>query len=111
MTGRMCPQIQILCWSALAFCVLMVTRSTHLNSFNEPRYGLVWRKPSKASFSGWFGDAPTGGLELLEVALQRGGAWVKRHHSPGGVMGEPWPTGSTALWAAILLGLFLLMSL
>jgi multicomponent Na+:H+ antiporter subunit D len=32
---------------------------------------------------------------------------ARRLHQPAGLMGEPWPTGATALWAAILLGIYL----
>ena len=108
-------QIQILCWSALAFCVLMVTKvyPPELHSTNLDT-DWFWRKPLKGivQWVAWVcGCANRWFRASVEAALQRGGAWVKRHHSPGGVMGEPWPTGSTALWAAILLGLFLLMSL
>ncbi len=34
---------------------------------------------------------------------------VGRPHRPGGLLGEPWPTGPTVLWAAILLGVYLLL--
>lgn len=108
-------QIQILCWSALAFCVLMVTKvyPPELHSTNLDT-DWFWRKPLKGlvQWIAWVcGSANRWFRASVGAFLQRCGAWVKQHHSPGGVMGEPWPTGSTALWAAILLGLFLLMSL
>ena len=36
-------------------------------------------------------------------------ATVRRYSAPPGMLGEPWPTGSTALWAAILLMLLLVV--
>jgi len=33
---------------------------------------------------------------------------VRRMYEPPGPLGEPWPTGATAMWAAILLGVYLL---
>jgi multicomponent Na+:H+ antiporter subunit D len=34
---------------------------------------------------------------------------IGRPHRPGGLLGEPWPTGPTVLWAALLLGVYLLL--
>ena len=34
---------------------------------------------------------------------------VYRHHGPQGVLARTWPTGSTVLWVALLLGLTLLL--
>ena len=34
---------------------------------------------------------------------------LRRVYQPGGVLGEPWPTGATALWAAILLLAYLVL--
>ena len=108
-------QIQILCWSALAFTVLMITKvyPPELHSTNLDT-DWVWRKPLKslvvwiawvcASANRWVRSSVAG-------VLSRGGEWVKRHHAPGGTLGEPWPTGSAALWAAILLAVLLVMSL
>jgi multicomponent Na+:H+ antiporter subunit D len=36
-------------------------------------------------------------------------AEVFRHHGPGGVLARTWPTGSTVLWVAVLLSLYLLV--
>ena len=35
---------------------------------------------------------------------------LKKAFSPPGLWGEPWPTGSAALWAALLLGVMLVLS-
>jgi len=34
---------------------------------------------------------------------------VHRHHGPQGILERTWPTGSMALWVAILLALILLL--
>ena len=36
-------------------------------------------------------------------------AYMFRHHGPVGVLARTWPTGSMALWVALLLGGFLLL--
>ena len=36
---------------------------------------------------------------------------VSRYHAPNSVLGEPWPTGISAIWAAILLAGFLVLGL
>jgi multicomponent Na+:H+ antiporter subunit D len=35
---------------------------------------------------------------------------VEDYHGPWGPLGEPWPSGATAMWAAVLLAVFLLFS-
>jgi multicomponent Na+:H+ antiporter subunit D len=37
-------------------------------------------------------------------------AGVEDYHGPWGPLGEPWPSGATAMWAAVLLLLYLLFS-
>ena len=108
-------QIQILCWSALAFTVLMITKvyPPELHSTNLDT-DWTWRKPLKSLlvWLAWVcGCANRWARSQVSALLSRAGRWVKNHHAPGGTLGEPWPTGSAALWAAILLAAFLLMSL
>ena len=45
----------------------------------------------------------------LELRLERFIIRVFKHHGPEGALARTWPTGSTALWMAILLGLYLLL--
>ena len=46
----------------------------------------------------------------LQRALEAGVRALGRSHAPGsGVLGEPWPAGTTAMWAALLLGLVLVL--
>ncbi len=46
----------------------------------------------------------------LELRLERFVTRVFKHHGPEGAMARTWPTGSTALWVAILLAVYLLLS-
>jgi multicomponent Na+:H+ antiporter subunit D len=45
----------------------------------------------------------------LEKRAERFITRLYRHYGPEGVMARTWPTGSTALWVAILLVLYLLL--
>jgi multicomponent Na+:H+ antiporter subunit D len=108
-------QIQILCWSALAFTLLMVTKiyPPELHSTNLDA-DWFWRKPIKGlvvALAGLSGQSYRRLRSGVEDMLRRVGAWLRVHHSPGGTIGEPWPTGSAALSAAIMLAVFLLLSL
>jgi multicomponent Na+:H+ antiporter subunit D len=53
-------------------------------------------------------DRSLRGLTLgrIERVVER----VYRHYGPAGIMARTWPTGSTALWVAILLALYLLLN-
>ena len=46
---------------------------------------------------------------LLQAQWQRLLSSLFRHHGPQGVLAQSWPTGSMALWAAVVLGVSLLM--
>jgi multicomponent Na+:H+ antiporter subunit D len=101
-------QTQLLMFSALAFAVLIrygfyppELRSTNLDfdwvyRTGAPRlirstWGVIW--------PGYVGI-----LQELRAGLDRFIAGVFRHHGPGGALARTWPTGSTALWVAVLLG-------
>jgi multicomponent Na+:H+ antiporter subunit D len=46
-------------------------------------------------------------MTRTERRLQRFIAGVFRHHGPEGVLARTWPTGSTVLWVAVLLALYM----
>lgn len=50
-----------------------------------------------------------GAWERLESRVERFILRVYRHHGPEGVMARTWLTGSTALWVAVLLGIYLVL--
>ena len=106
-------QLQLLFWSAVAFAWLNWVglyppelRSVNLDSdwvFRRlvPRmFGPVTR----ALAGGWATMLDQLGRRVT-ATLQT----VHRHHGPHGILERTWPTGSMALWVAILLALILLL--
>ena len=53
---------------------------------------------------GWQGT-----LQELRNAVNGFVAYMFRHHGPEGILARTWPTGSMALWVAVLLGGILLI--
>jgi multicomponent Na+:H+ antiporter subunit D len=106
-------QLQLLVFSALAFGVLMRTRiyppelrATNLDS------DWLYRRLAPRAFEGGAAALVRVRAALgapIERALRRGAAELGRHHAPGGWLGEPWPAGTTAMWAALLLAVYLVL--
>jgi multicomponent Na+:H+ antiporter subunit D len=106
-------QLQLLFWSALAFAWLNWVglyppelRSVNLDSdwlfrrFVPRMFGPV----ARAFGGGW--------ITMLDQLGRRATATVQtvhRHHGPQGILERTWPTGSMALWVAILLAMILLL--
>ena len=61
----------------------------------------------------WIIHLTRDGWHSILKDLRRGVHWVIvymfRHHGPEGILARTWPTGSMALWVALLLGGFLLI--
>jgi len=113
-TGHVVTILQLLLFAALAFVFLWKVglypaelRSVVLD------VDWVWRKLLPQAWSGvaevwmigqrWFlGTADRARQSLLKV--------TEAHLSPWTRLGEPWPTGATAMWAAVLLLAYLLIS-
>ena len=113
-TSHVVTMLQLLLFAALAFVFLWKTglyppelRSIILD------IDWTWRRLLPLAWSGvsevwlvgqrWFlGTADRARLELVE--------FTRAHLSPWTRLGEPWPTGSTAMWAAALLFAYLLLS-
>lgn len=113
-TGHVVTMLQLLLFAALAFVVLWKTglyppelRSVILD------VDWVWRRLLPQAWSGvadgwmigqrWF-------LGLAERARRELLGYTEAHLSPWTRLGEPWPTGATAMWAAVLLLAYLLIS-
>ena len=104
-------QLQLLMWAALAFALLAwykidppELRSTNLDTdwFYRKAAPAVVRQVTRAG----------GGLFAAgrAAALRSSGALIRSlrgHHEPSGLLGDPWPVGSTALAAVLLLALYL----
>ncbi len=113
-TTHVVTQMQLLLFAIVAFVFLQKwklypaeMRSTVLNVdwlYRKLGLGLtrwVW----------WFGgrvnDWATG---IARRGLERFLSTVALHHRPGGALGEPWPTGSAAMWAAVLLYAYMVLA-
>lgn len=105
--------LQLLLFAALAFVVMMARgwypdeiRSTNLD------FDWTYRKAAPAVL-GWVQLAVRGGYAafwgIWGQSWARFSVWLRKLHRPPGVFGEPWPTGDTALWAAVILGAILLL--
>ena len=107
-------QLQVLFFSALAFTVLMLSKvyPPELPSVNldvdwfvrraAPKTGATLARPFvlvATALGTWVASLPR---SILTVAR-----WL---HSPRGRLGDPWPTGITAFWAALLLLVVLVYS-
>ncbi len=113
-TTHVVTQLQLLFFSALAFVSLMLTgiyppelRSTNID------VDWLWRRAVPGSSRAGLAIARRVAetvTSFFQSLLSRGLAEVARLHSPAGRLGEPWPTGTTVFWAALLLGLYLVFS-
>jgi multicomponent Na+:H+ antiporter subunit D len=105
--------LQLLLFSALAFGFLMRTGlyPPELWSVNLDT-DWFYRRPLKRSVQWVFCTCARTRAEFEMRAVRTLGMLsrtIGRPHRPGGLLGEPWPTGPTVLWAALLLGVYLLL--
>jgi multicomponent Na+:H+ antiporter subunit D len=111
-SSHVVEQVQLLFFSALAFTWLKLSgiyppelRSVNLDVDWLPRrlVPAVLGPPARGLATVWrtVVSGARGGVALVERRLQ----WL---YSPSGRLGEPWPAGATAFWAALLLGLLLI---
>jgi multicomponent Na+:H+ antiporter subunit D len=113
-TTHVVTMLQLLLFSALAFVFLVKTglypaelRSVVLD------VDWIWRRLLPLAWSG-VSEGWMIGQRALLARLMR--AWdsivrfTETHASPGSRLGEPWPTGETAMWAAGLLLAYLYLS-
>ena len=112
-TGHVINQFQLLMFSALAFAVLMRYRiyPPELKSVNVD-FDIAYRKWLPALYRAFLSFTRDGWQAILQDlyrGLNRFVAYMFRHHGPGGILARTWPTGSMALWVAILLAGFLLI--
>jgi multicomponent Na+:H+ antiporter subunit D len=113
--GHVMTSLQLLLFAALAFVVLwrMKMYPPELLSTNID-FDVVYRKvlPKIVIRTGSYINT-----QFFRAVLSvREGIYSTVHrvgnkHRPNNLLGEPWPSGQTALWAAVALGLFLFLSL
>lgn len=112
-TSHVINQYQLLMFSALAFAVLMRFKiyPPELKSVNLD-FDITYRKWLPAIYR-WLIRSTRDGwqsiLQDLRHGVKRFVAYMFRHHGPEGILARTWPTGSMALWVAVLLGGFLLI--
>ena len=107
-------QLQLLLFSALAFTVLMRTglyppelRLTNLD------FDWFWRKPGWIAFRSAGHAADRLWAAIVRAAAQAARAAVRavyRYHGPDGALARASSTGSMALWTAVMLGAYLILS-
>lgn len=112
-TSHVINQLQFLIFAGLAFAVLIRFKiyPRETNSINLD-FDITYRKWLPAIYK-WLIRSTRDGwqsiLEDLRQGVHRFVAYMFRHHGPEGVLARTWPTGSMALWVAVLLGGFLLI--
>lgn len=113
-TTHVVTQLQLLMCSIGAFVFL---NKVGWYPHEEPGENLdidwVWKRGIPRAWSGSarvLGEARALLGGDLEGARQGFLAHLGRSFRPPGLWGEPWPTGSAALWAALLLGVVLVLS-
>ena len=106
-------QLQLLFFSALAFTVLKLTAiyPPEMPSINLDT-DWFYRKPLPAAVAGLYrtgvqirGTAVRSTLAQLDRAV----SWAKKQCGPLGPLGRSWSTGGMVIWAAILLGAYLVI--
>jgi multicomponent Na+:H+ antiporter subunit D len=112
-TSHVVGQLQLLMFAALAFAVLVRFKiyPAELRATNID-FDIVYRKWLPGLYN-WVLSRTSDGwqsiLHDLRQGVHRFVAYMFRHHGPEGVLARTWPTGSMALWVAVLLGGFLLI--
>jgi multicomponent Na+:H+ antiporter subunit D len=106
-------QLQLLFWSAVAFAWLnwVGLYPPELRSVNLDSDWIVRRLVPRmlGPVTRTFARLWTGILDQLGRRATATLQTVHRHHGPQGILERTWPTGSMALWVAILLALILLL--
>ncbi len=106
-------QLQLLFWSAVAFAWLnwVGLYPPELRSVNLDSDWIVRRLVPRmfGPVTRAFARLWTGILDQVGRRATATLQTVHRHHGPQGILERTWPTGSMALWVAILLALILLL--
>ncbi len=110
-SGHVISQLQILAFSALAFCWLKLSGlyPPELHSVNLD-VDWTYRKALPGA-ARWLARTGGGLYATVRAAALRGSGVLLRnlrgHYEPPGLLGDPWPVGGTAVAAALLLALYL----
>ena len=113
-TTHVVTQLQLLLFSAAAFVFLVKTKlyPAEITSVNLDT-DHVYRRWLPSTAEAVHSTASQLGVRLrerTEASVLDVLAVVRALHSPtGGLLGTPWPSGQTAMWAAVLLAVSLLL--
>ena len=112
-TTHVVTQLQLLLFSALAFTYLMKTglyppelKSTNLD------FDWTYRRMLPRIFKGLARTLVPADRKVRLIFINRIDkiiASVLRHHGPEGLLARTWPTGSTVLWVAVLLAIYMVV--
>ncbi len=106
-------QLQLLAFTGLAFATLKL-RGLYPVERAAINLDSDWffRKPLPAVVGGLYrwGVALRAGVSRVgEAVLVEALTWVKKHCGPPGLLGRSWSTGGMVIWAAMLLGAYLIL--
>jgi multicomponent Na+:H+ antiporter subunit D len=104
-------QLQLLLFSGLAFFLMLAWLQRTLTITLDTDW--LWRRLGPTILSRLDKAADTTWSRLTAGALSAGrrvNSGLHHHHSPDGVLGRTWPTGTMALWATLMLGAYLVLS-
>ena len=106
--GHVVGQLQLLLFSGLAFFLMLgQLRRTLTITLDVDWFYRRFGKVLALDFTDRGAHAHSG---LRRLARRRAAALIAglyRHHGPQGILARSWPTGSMALWAALLLAAYL----
>jgi len=112
-TTHVVTQLQLLLFSALAFTYLMKTglyppelKSTNLD------FDWTYRRMLPRLFKGLARTLVPADRKVRAIFIDRIDKFIAgifRHHGPEGLLARTWPTGSTVLWVAVLLAIYMVV--
>jgi multicomponent Na+:H+ antiporter subunit D len=103
--------LQLLLFSGLAFFLMLgwlkrtLTITLDVDWFYRRLGPAAARRLDAMADAGW--DGLVSGVARSVRAIAAG---VQRLHGPGGILARPWPTGSMAFWATVMLALYSILS-
>lgn len=109
--GHVVFYLQLLLFSGLAFFLMLgwlkrtLTITLDVDWFYRRLGPVAARRLDTIADAGWDGLVSGVGRSVRAIATG-----VHRLHGPGGILARPWPTGSMAFWATVMLALYSILS-
>ena len=109
--GHVVFYLQLLLFSGLAFFLMLgwlkrtLTITLDVDWFYRRLGPAAARRLDAIADAGWDGLVSGVGRSVRAIATG-----VHRLHGPGGILARPWPTGSMAFWATVMLALYSILS-